>query len=128
MDSTTEHCGRCGAALYGFSSSVAASNGFSYCTGCAAEIDMLFLESNTCSVCAKLLGQDEIKFVMPSRLYSRYFFDRLPVSMRLMCIGCYRKASRLNILRRPLTKISQIRLRLGKTVSNKMPIKARNRS
>jgi hypothetical protein len=52
---------------------------------------------------------------MPSRLYSGYFFDRLPVGNRLMCASCYRSVGRLGIMRDPLVKLGNIRSRLSKS-------------
>ena len=116
MEDATENCNRCESVVYNFSKNVAISNNSSYCVKCAEELDMNYLAKNVCSVCTNLLNKDEIKFVMPSRLYSDYFFDRLPLENRLMCVTCYRKASRLNIIRQPLTKIAHIRVRLAKKI------------
>ncbi len=76
-------------------------------------MDLACLSRMVCTVCIKNLNKQETKLVMPSRMYSSYFFDKLPMLERLMCVGCYRKAKRLNILHRPLTKISIIRKKLG---------------
>ena len=69
-----------------------------------------------------------LKFVMPSRLYSGYFFDRLPVGNRLMCESCYRSVERLGIMKDPLAKLGSIRSRLAKGKAQKvsmMPTGAR---
>lgn len=112
MDDETEHCRRCGSIIYTFSKGVAASDGSDYCIKCAEEADRKYLSRNVCSVCTKLLDKEEVKFVMPSRMYSDYFFDRVPIEYRLMCVKCYRKAEKLDMVRKPLVKIRQIRLKL----------------
>ena len=119
MGAEIENCGRCGSLVYPFSTEKSASDGSSYCVKCAEEIDRQYLARNTCSMCTRLLEREEVKFVMPSRLYSNYFFDRLPIEYRLMCVKCYRRADRLNYIRQPLAKIWQIRARLGKTLVRK---------
>lgn len=124
MEDSTEHCDRCGSVVYHFSREVAISDNSSYCIKCAEEVDRNYLARNICSVCTKLLNKDEVKFVMPSRLYSDYFFDRLPLENRLMCVTCYRKASKLNIIRRPLTKIDQIRVRLAKKLVKRSVVRS----
>ncbi len=123
MDNETEHCCRCGSIIYTFSRGTAASDGTNYCIKCAEEIDRKYLSRNICSVCTKLLGKDEVKFVMPSRLYSSYFFDKIPIEYRLMCVKCYRKAEKLNMVRRPLVKIGQIRLRLRRAIARRSAVK-----
>lgn len=128
MEGATEHCDRCGSAVYPFSRGTAACDNFSYCIKCAEELDSNYLSRNVCSLCTRLLGNDEIKFVMPSRLYSNYFFDKLPIEHRLMCVGCYRKVERLNIIRRPLIKIAQIRLKLGRSITRRSIIRIRSRN
>ncbi|MDE1870839.1 MAG: hypothetical protein KGI06_01205 [Candidatus Micrarchaeota archaeon] len=120
---TAEHCKRCGTVVYAFSKNAAVSDNSSYCIKCAEELDSSYLARNTCSVCTRLLAKDEVKFVMPSRLYSAYFFDRLPMEHRLMCVTCYRKADRLNILKRPLVKIEQVRTRLRRTLARKSALR-----
>ncbi len=112
METENELCGRCGTVVYPFSKDIAVSDNLSYCVKCAEELDRNYLSRNVCSVCTKLIEKDEVKFVMPSRLYSNYFFDKLPIENRLMCVNCYRRLERLNVLRFPLIKIGQIRLRL----------------
>ncbi len=128
MEMATECCNRCGSLVYAFSREMAVSDSFFYCIKCAEEIDRYYLAKNVCSVCTRLLNKDEIKFVMPSRLYSSYFFDRLSIEHRLMCVNCYRKVERLNIIRQPLIKIGQIRLRLRKALARKSMVRIRSRS
>ena len=114
MENAMEHCGRCGAVVYPFSKGVAVSSNSDYCVKCSEELDMHYLSRNVCSVCARILDKDDVKFVMPSRMYSCYFFDRLPLENRLMCTACYTKANRLNLIRKPLIKIGQIRLKIAR--------------
>lgn len=128
MEAATEHCNRCGSLVYPFSREVAVSDGSSYCVKCAEEMDRHYLSKNTCSVCTRLLDRNDVKFIMPSRIYSSNFFDRLPVTQRLMCVQCYRRASRLSIIRQPLVKIDQIRLRLGKTFARRAVVRVRYRN
>lgn len=128
MEYAIEHCNRCGSLVYPFSKEVAVSDGSSYCVKCAEETDRHYLAKNTCSVCTRLLDRNDVKFIMPSRIYSSDFFDRLPITHRLMCVQCYRKASRLNIIRHPLVKIDQIRFRLGKTFARRSVVKIRCRN
>lgn len=108
----TEHCDKCRTVVYAFSKKIATSDESSYCIKCAEELDSQYLKRNICSVCTTLLDRQEIKFVMPSRLYSSYFFDRLPMENRLMCSSCYVRANRLNLVRNPLIKIGTIKAKL----------------
>ena len=126
QEHTTEHCEKCGSVVYGFSKSFAVSNGESYCTKCAEELDRTYLEGNTCSVCTRLIDRTEVKFVMPSRLYSSYFFDRLPMAKRLMCTGCYRKVEKLNIISNPLTKIGVLRMKVRRIIVRNVAIKSKS--
>jgi hypothetical protein len=114
--------------VYGFSTGISESEGTSYCIKCAEEIDRYYLAKNICSLCTRLLCKDEIKFVMPSRIYSSYFFDRLPIEHRLMCVSCYRKVEKLNIVRQPLVKIGQIRLRLGRAIGRRYLVRVKERN
>lgn len=120
MENATEHCANCGATVYQFSKKISASDGSSYCIRCAEELDRQYLSMNVCSVCTRLLDKREVKFVMPSRLYSFYFFARLPMESRLMCVDCYRKANKLDLIRKPLMKINIIRSKLRKSFSKEI--------
>lgn len=82
-------------------------------------MDRDYLSRNICSVCTRLLEKSEVKLVMPSRMYSSYFFDRLPLENRLMCTSCYAKARKLNLIRNPLVKIGQIRVRITRKLARK---------
>lgn len=130
MKAIPEQCGNCGVKVYEFSMKEAASDNSLYCIRCAEELDMQYLARNVCSVCTKLMEKQELKFVMPSRMYSNYFFDKLPIETRLMCANCYRKAESLNLIRRPLIKINQIRLKLKRSIAKRIiqrnVLKARN--
>lgn len=112
METETGHCKSCGNVVYEFSKKTATSDGSSYCVKCAEQLDSQYLKRNICSVCVKLLDREEIKFVMPSRMYSGYFFDRLPMENRLMCASCYIKAEKMNLIGKPLMKIEHIKARL----------------
>jgi hypothetical protein len=126
MENITEHCDRCGSVVYPFSRNISVSDNSSYCIKCAEELDRHYLSKNVCSVCTMLLDKNAVKFVMPSRLYSIYFFDKLPIENRLMCVGCYRKAEKLNIIRKPLVKIEQIRLKLSSKFAKRSVVKTRS--
>jgi hypothetical protein len=126
METATEHCKNCGSIVYAFSKKTATSDGSSYCIKCAEELDSQYIKKNVCSVCTKLLEKQEIKFVLPSRMFSSYFFDKLPLETRLMCASCYSKAEKLNLVRRPLIKIGQIRTRLMRRLERKAIIRSRS--
>jgi hypothetical protein len=112
MELESENCGRCGGIVYPFSKKESASDSAYYCVKCAEELDREYLKKNVCSLCTELIPKGDVKFVMPSRIYSSYFFDRLPLENRLMCLDCYRKVEKMNIIRNPLTKLIHIRARL----------------
>ena len=124
METATEHCDKCGVIIYAFSMDVAISDNSSYCIKCAEELDRHYLANNVCTLCTRLLDKNDIKVVMPSRLYSSYFFEKLPIGNRLMCITCFRRVEKLNIIKQPLTKIEQIRIRLKKSFVRKSTVRA----
>jgi len=111
--------------MHPFSKSMSVSDNSFYCVKCSEELDHEYLTRNYCSLCTRLLDRSEIKFVMPSRLYSSYFFDKLPVSTRLMCTGCYKRVERLDLLKRPLIKIRHIRSKLGLAIARRSGIRAK---
>ncbi len=98
MLESSECCKRCGSAVYGFSKKRSASDGFYYCIRCAEYLDKKYLIENTCSVCARTFIKGEVKFVMPSRIYSA---SPLPLAKRLICTNCYRRFATRNRTRMP---------------------------
>jgi hypothetical protein len=119
MDEINENCCRCGTAVYLFSGKFSESDGSFYCIRCSEELDSKYLSKSICSLCTNMLDKKDVKIIMPSRLYNTYFFDKLPISNRLMCKYCFSKVNRLNLIRNPLTKIRNIRARLGKLSTRK---------
>jgi protein-arginine kinase activator protein McsA len=102
----SESCKRCGSVIYGFSKKRSASDGLYYCIKCAEYLDKKYLIENTCSVCARTFSRGEIKFVMPSKIYS---MSPLPLAKRLVCVNCYKRFAIKNKMR-----VASIwRLRLG---------------
>lgn len=115
MELGSEHCGRCGGLADACARDKAISCSSSYCNGCVKELKEELHGRNICSLCRCTIWDWAPKFVMPSRLYSGYFFDRLPVGNRLMCASCHRSVGRLGIMRDPLVKLGNIRSRLSKS-------------
>ena len=96
MLDSAEYCRRCGSILYDFSKKRSASDGYCYCIKCAEYLDKKYLIDNTCSVCARTLGKADVKFVMPSRLYST---EQLPLEKRLVCVSCYKRIAFRSIVK-----------------------------
>jgi hypothetical protein len=114
MGSGLELCGRCGRLTEDSARDKAIGSSSAYCSGCMMELREELQGRNICSLCRCAIWDDDPKFVMPSRIYSRYFFDRLPIGNRLMCASCHRGAERLGAMGDPLAKLGSIRSRLGK--------------
>ena len=114
MESEFEHCGRCGRLADAFAMDKAISCSSSYCDSCMRELHEELQGRKRCSLCRCAIWDWAPKFVMPSRLYSGYFFDRLPVGNRLMCASCCKSVERLGIMKDPLAKLGSIRTRLGR--------------
>jgi ribosomal protein L37E len=91
-----ERCDRCGAQVYQFSKKLAQSNGRYFCVRCAEELDRDYLIKNSCSVCGKIVGKYEVKFVLPSSMYGS---SLLPLMDRLACTSCYDKLRKKNVTR-----------------------------
>jgi ribosomal protein L37E len=86
-----EVCPRCGRQIYAFSKKKAASDGIEYCIKCAEEVDRDYLQAYACSMCKRLIGKQEIKFVLPS---SAYGSANMPMEKRLLCTTCYNRYSK----------------------------------
>ncbi len=119
MELESEHCGRCGRLADAFASEGAICSGSYYCDACIREFAEELHGRNICSLCRCAIWEHAPKFVMPSRLYSGYILDRLPVGNRLMCASCYRHTERLGLMRDPLAKLGSIRARLNKNAARK---------
>jgi len=128
MGTSNGNCGRCGSVIYPFSRGIAESDSLSYCVRCSEEIDRYYLSKNICSLCTRLINKSEVKFVLPSRIYSSYFFDRLPIEHRLMCTGCYKRVDKLGIIRRPLIKIGQIRIKVGRSIAKRYLVRGKSKN
>lgn len=105
MYDESEYCRRCGTAVYGFSKKLAASDNSYYCVRCAEELDKRYMVRNICSVCNRLLKKQELKFVMPSRMYSS---NSIPIGHRLLCGACYKRVARRTRIR-SFASINQLR-------------------
>ncbi|MGC8669949.1 MAG: hypothetical protein ACP5TL_02230 [Candidatus Micrarchaeia archaeon] len=91
IEQDAEFCQKCGRRVYSFSKRRAASDGREYCIKCAEEVDRQYLEDYTCSVCKRLIGKSEIKFVLPSSAYNS---TDMPMHKRLLCVSCYQRYGR----------------------------------
>ncbi len=83
-----EHCIRCYAVIYPFSSRIAQSDQQKYCVRCAEELDAKYILKNSCSVCGKLMSKKDVKYVLPSTAFGRM---GMPLQNRLACVPCYKK-------------------------------------
>ncbi len=113
------YCGRCGALVDVSIKDGAADCNQVYCINCIGELKEELLERNVCSLCRYRIDKQDIKFVMPSRLYSNYFFDRLPVENRLMCAECHKNTEKLQMVKIPFVKLGHIRAKLTKAIKER---------
>jgi len=120
-----EYCRRCGSVIYDFSKKKSASDGLDYCIKCAEHLDTRHLIANTCSACARSFGKGEVKFVMPSKIYST---SPMPLEKRLMCVGCYRHFAVRNRVRARINGIRQFRLGFRRSFARGIPSVARIRN
>lgn len=118
-----EYCRQCGTAIYPFSRKYAISTGEYFCVKCAERVDKEYLIKHSCSVCTRLIKGDEVKFVMPSKIYGA---DSLPLSDRLVCAECYKVVARQDRERVGMSqKIGQIRAGIRKSLAKRMTEKPR---
>ena len=96
MGGTEDRCGRCGSVIYPFSARIAMSDSQKYCVKCAEELDARYILKNSCSMCGRLMGRREVKFVLPSRAFGE---ASLPLQERLACSPCYSKSLRKTRIR-----------------------------
>jgi len=116
MEIVSGLCGRCGRLADVSTRDRAISRNSFYCGDCMDELRKELQKGNICSLCRCEIWDGAPRFVLPSRLYSSYFFDRLPIGNRLMCVSCYRSVERLGIMNDPLAKLGSMRSKLGKSI------------
>ena len=80
------------------------------------------LARSICSVCAQPIAKGDVRFLMPSRLYSNYILDRLPIENRLACLRCYKEIARLNLTKGPFVKLGHIRAKVLRNTARKHAI------
>ena len=114
MEFRSEHCGRCGRLAEGFARDKAIGQSSAYCNSCIKELGEELHGRDVCSLCRCAIWDGAPRFVMPSRIYSSYFLDRLPVGNRLMCTHCYWNVERSGLMNDKLAKLGSIRARLAK--------------
>lgn len=96
--------------VYPFSRKYSVSGGEFFCVKCAEKVDREYLIKHSCSICRKLLGKDEVKLVMPSKVYGEM---QLPLMDRLICAPCYKRIGNRSVDRRSFRqKMGQIRSNL----------------
>lgn len=109
-----EYCRKCGAAVYPFSKKYSVSASEYFCVKCAERADSEYIVRNSCSVCNRLLGKNEVKVVMPSKAYS---VGPVPLIDRLICTECYKKVATRVRSRRPfLQRVQQVRAGIRKNI------------
>jgi len=91
MGGMEDNCGRCGSVIYPFSTRMAISDRQKYCIKCAEELDARYILKNSCSMCGRLMGKREVKFVLPSMAYGEV---AMPLQERMACTPCYNKSLR----------------------------------
>ncbi len=79
-------CNRCGVAIRSFSGRISEADGKLYCVKCAEKIDHEYLVKNACAICGRVLRNDEVKFVLPSKSFGS---ESIPMDARLACAECY---------------------------------------
>lgn len=112
-----EHCNRCGAVVYPFSSREAMSDHHRYCIRCAEELDARYILKNSCSLCGRLMSKREVKFVLPSMAYGE---SQMPVNDRLACTTCYRKTLRRSRARLIRTGAQRARGEMRKQITEQL--------
>jgi len=85
-ETSREYCRKCGIQVYPFSKKYSVSGEEYLCVRCAETTDREYLVRNSCSVCKRLLKKDEVKLVLPSKIYGD---TQLPMMDRLICTQCY---------------------------------------
>lgn len=114
---TREYCRKCGMEVYPFSRKYSVSSGEYFCVKCAEKVDREYLIKHSCSVCKRLLGKDEVKLVMPSRMYGDM---QLPLMDRLICAPCYKRIGNRTMDRRSFRqKMGQIRSNIRKGIARR---------
>ncbi len=112
-----EYCRKCGTEVYPFSKKYSLSASEYFCVKCAEKTDSEYIIRNSCSVCNKLLGKNDVKVVMPSRIYS---VGPVPLMDRLICTQCYKRVATKNMDRRSFVqKMQQVRSGFRKSIIKK---------
>ncbi len=112
-----EYCRKCGTETYPFSKKYSVSASEYFCIRCAERADSEYIIRNSCSVCNKLLGKNEVKVVMPSKVYS---IGPVPLLDRLICTQCYRRVASRNTDRRSFVqKVQSVRAGIRRSLVNK---------
>jgi hypothetical protein len=107
-----EYCRKCGMETYPSSKKYSVSGGEYYCVKCAERADREYLIKNSCSVCRRLLKSNEVKLVLPSKVYGG---TQLPLVDRLICTKCYNAMGTRSISRRSFKqKVEQVRTSIRK--------------
>ncbi len=102
-----EYCSKCGIETFPFSKKYSVSASDYFCVKCAERTDKEYLIKNSCSVCKKLLKRNEVKLVLPSKIYSN---QPLPLLDRLICSNCYQRIGTRSMDRRSFRhKMERIR-------------------
>jgi hypothetical protein len=99
-----EYCRKCGAGIYPFSKKYSVSESEYFCVKCAERADSEYIIRHSCSVCNRLLGNNEVKVVMPSKAYG---VGPVPLLDRLICTGCYKRVASRNSDRRTFVQRMQ---------------------
>jgi hypothetical protein len=112
-----EYCRKCGAEVYPFSKKYSVSASEYFCVKCAERADSEYIIKNSCSVCNRLLGKNEVKVVMPSKAYS---IGPVPLLDRLVCTQCYKKVASRNPDRRSFAhRMQQVRAGIRKSIAKR---------
>lgn len=109
-----EYCRKCGSEMYPFSRKYSVSSGEYFCVKCAEKTDSEYLAKHSCSVCKRLLAKDEVKLVMPSKVYGS---EQLALMDRLVCTACYKQIGNRTMDRRSFRqKMAQVRANIRKGI------------
>jgi len=112
-----EYCRKCGAEVYPFSKKYSVSASEYFCVKCAERADSEYIIKNSCSVCNRLLGKNEVKVVMPSRAYS---IGPVPLFDRLICAQCYKRVASRNRARSTfIQRMQRVRTNIRKSIAKK---------
>ena len=112
-----DYCRKCGAEVYPFSRKYSVSASEYYCIKCAEKVDREYLIKNSCSVCKRLLKKEEVKLVLPSKIYGS---AKMPLMDRLICVQCYKSVGTRSMDRRSFRqRMEHIRSNIRKGIMRK---------